>query len=152
MRSIKHIVIHCSATKEGKYFEAEDINRWHKKRGWKGIGYHYVVLLDGSIELGRDIRQRGAHVKGFNNHSIGICYIGGLNKHSKAKDTRTTAQKLALFCLVENLKEQFPNAEVLGHRDFSEDKNNNKIIDPSEFMKDCPCFDAKTEYKNIITI
>lgn len=149
MRTIKHIVVHCSATQEGVFVSAATIDRWHKARGWKGIGYHYVILLDGSIEVGRPLEQRGAHVKGFNNHSIGICYVGGVDKQLAPKDTRTEAQKLALYCLLENLKEQFPSAEILGHRDFSKDLNGNGIIEPFEFMKVCPSFDAKKEYESI---
>lgn len=149
MRSIKHIVIHCSATREGKYFDADDIDRWHRKRGWNGNGYHYIILLDGSIQLGRPISKQGAHVRGFNKNSIGICYIGGLDQNNKPKDTRTIAQKIAMFCLLQNLKEQFINAEILGHRDFSEDQNKNGIIEPFEFIKHCPCFNAKNEYKDI---
>ncbi len=149
MRSIKHIVIHCSATKEGKYFNAKDIDQWHKKRGWNGIGYHYVILLDGSIQTGRPIAKQGAHVKGFNRNSIGVCYIGGLDTNGKPKDTRTPAQKLTMLCLMQSLKEEFIDAEILGHRDFSKDQNKNGIIEPFEFIKHCPCFNAKNEYKNL---
>lgn len=149
MRTIKQIVIHCSATVEGQNFDADDIDRWHKKRGWKGNGYHYVVLLNGDIELGRPVEKQGAHVKGFNRNSIGICYIGGLNKQLKPTDTRTENQIEGLRCLLIDLKQRFPHAEILGHRDFSEDKNNNGIIEPFEFSKACPCYDAKIEYKKL---
>lgn len=149
MRTIKHIVIHCSATRAGKYFNAKDIDRWHRERGWNGIGYHYVILLDGTIELGRDVSKQGAHVKGYNKHSIGICYIGGLDAHGKPKDTRTLEQKISMFCLLQDLKDQYITADILGHRDFSEDQNRNGIIEPFEFIKYCPCFNAKEEYKNL---
>lgn len=142
-------MIHCSATKEGKYFDAKDIDNWHKNIGWKGIGYHYVIRLDGAIEVGRPLFQRGAHVRGYNKYSIGICYIGGLDKDGKAKDTRTVAQKLAMFCLLQDLKEKFESAEILGHRDLSKDLNGNGVIEPFEFTKMCPCFDAKKEYKDV---
>ena len=96
MREIKYIVIHCSATKEGEFFDSGDINDWHKKRGWSGIGYHYVVLLDGMLEKGRKDDKIGAHVKGFDSNSIGVVYIGGLDKNGKPKDTRTDLQKESL--------------------------------------------------------
>lgn len=146
---IKHIVVHCSATKEGEHFTAEDIHRWHKERGWSGIGYHYVVLLDGTIENGRPEYWNGAHVKGFNDDSLGICYIGGLDANGKAKDTRTEGQKEVLYNLLIRLKKKHPAATILGHRDFSEDTNNNGIIESFEFMKECPCYDAKKEYEHI---
>ena len=80
MRNIDKIIVHCSATQEGRHLDAAEINRWHLKRGWKGIGYHYVVLLDGAIEYGRNIYEQGAHVKNYNKGSIGICYIGGVEE------------------------------------------------------------------------
>ena len=99
MRTISKIIVHCSATQENRDLDAAEINRWHLKRGWKGIGYHYVVLLDGTIEYGRNIYEQGAHVKNHNKGSIGICYIGGVEeergKNGKwiAKDTRTPEAK-----------------------------------------------------------
>ena len=98
MRPIDSIIIHCSATPEGKHFTAADIRRWHKAQGWSDIGYHYVILLDGTVQEGRPISQPGAHCKGMNARSIGICYIGGLAADGKTpKDTRTTAQILELL-------------------------------------------------------
>ena len=136
MRKITEIIVHCSATPEGQNFTAEDIDRWHKQKGWQGIGYHYVIELDGSVHKGRNEEVIGAHCLGHNAYSIGVCYIGGLDKWTKAsKDTRTDAQKQALIDLLKSLKEKYPNAIIYGHRDFSK--------------KDCPCFDAKNEYKNI---
>lgn len=149
MREIKHIVIHCSATKEGMFFDSENIDNWHKKKGWSGIGYHYVVLLDGMLEKGRKDEKIGAHVKGFNSNSIGVVYIGGLDKKGKPKDTRTDLQKESLKELLKRLKWMYPKAEILGHRDFSPDLNKNGIIEKNEFIKACPCFDAKKEYENV---
>ena len=100
MREITEIIIHCSATVEGKHFTVEDIDRWHKARGWQGIGYHYVIYLDGSIHRGRDLNKIGAHCTGHNKNSIGICYIGGVDKNNKPKDTRTEAQKESLEQLI----------------------------------------------------
>lgn len=149
MKHIKHIVIHCSATREGEDFTAEDIHNWHLERGFSGIGYHYVVRLDGSIEKGRPDYWRGAHVKGYNTNTIGIVYIGGLDQYYRAKDTRTRKQKETLLTLLKKLKKQYPNADVKGHRDFSPDKNHNGIIEPKEWIKQCPCFDAQSEYRRI---
>lgn len=93
MRKINQIIVHCSATPEGKNFNANDIDRWHKERGFDCIGYHYVIDLDGTIEKGRPIEKVGAHVKGHNSNSIGVCYIGGLASDGKTpKDTRTVEQ------------------------------------------------------------
>ena len=132
MRKIKNIIIYCSATKEGVEFNSRDIDRWHKQCGWKGIGYHYVICLDGTVEIGRKEEKIGAHCTNYNRQSIGICYIGGLDKDGKPKDTRTTQQKAAMYKLLCDLKKKYPNAKINGHRDFA--------------AKACPCFDAKEEY------
>jgi N-acetylmuramoyl-L-alanine amidase len=149
MREIKHIVIHCSATIENQFFDASTIDAWHKKRGWSGIGYHYVVLLDGSVEKGRPDEKIGAHVKSFNSNSIGVVYICGLDTNKNPKDTRTALQKECFLELLKRLKWLYPKAKISGHRDFSPDLNKNGTIEPNEFVKMCPCFDAKKEYKNV---
>lgn len=129
------IVVHCSATPEGKPFTAKDIDAWHRQRGWAGIGYHYVIHLDGSIEAGRPEDAVGAHVEGFNRNSLGVVYIGGLAEDGKfPKDTRTAEQKAALLALLRHLKAKHPNAAVQGHRDFP------------HVAKACPSFDAKAAY------
>lgn len=132
-RAINMIVVHCSATKEGQDFDAADIDKWHRERGWNGIGYHYVVKLDGTVEKGRNINKTGSHVRGHNTRSIGICYIGGVDKDGKPKDTRTDAQKASLAALIGELKAMY-GAPVQGHRDFP------------GVAKACPSFDAKSEY------
>lgn len=133
MRKIDEIIIHCSATPEGRDFTITDIRRWHKARGWKDVGYHFVIHLDGQVFLGRSLSEIGAHCAGHNQHSIGICYIGGLAADGRTpKDTRTEAQKSALSSLIRKLLTQFPTAEVYGHRDFAQ--------------KACPSFDARSEY------
>ncbi len=149
MREINHIVFHCSATKEGKFFNADDIDTWHKQKGWSGIGYHYVVLLDGTIEKGRPDSKIGAHVKGHNKDSIGVCYIGGLDENGKPKDTRTDLQKEALRELAKRLKWIYTKADFSGHRDFSPDLNKNGKIEPNEYLKECPCYNPKEEYGTI---
>jgi len=136
MRNIKEIIIHCSATREGQPIDAATIDKWHKERGWRMIGYHYVVMLDGIIEYGRPVKDIGAHCKGHNSKSIGICYIGGVEQDGTTpKDTRTCEQKEALILLIRVLKLMHPDAIVYGHRDFS--------------SKACPSFDAKKEYHGI---
>ncbi|MDB0602633.1 N-acetylmuramoyl-L-alanine amidase [Tenacibaculum maritimum] len=149
MRSIKYIVVHCTATKKNKNITAKDIDGWHKKRGWSGIGYHYVIDIYGNLEIGRPEWKMGAHVRGFNRHSLGVVYAGGLNEFLAPEDTRTPPQKKALLALLKKLKKRYPSAQILGHRDFSKDINGNGIIEPFEFMKMCPCYNAKEEYKNI---
>lgn len=148
-RKIDYLVVHTTATREGQHITVDDIRRWHMNKGWSDIGYHYVVYLDGTIKEGRPVSKIGAHVKGFNRNSIGITYVGGVDKNLTPKDTRTTAQKKALVELLRDLKSFYPTATIQGHRDFSPDKNRNGIIEPFEWMKACPCFDAKNEYKNI---
>lgn len=136
MRKIDEIIIHCSATAEGKDFNAADIDRWHKQRGFKKIGYHYVIKLDGTIEKGRGVEEVGAHCLNHNKNSIGICYIGGLASDGKTpKDTRTTEQKKALWKLIVELLIKYPNATIHGHREFAN--------------KACPCFDVQKEYQCI---
>ena len=135
MRTINEIIIHCSATKEGNKISAATIDRWHKDRGWRCIGYHYVVRIDGSIEYGRPVQDIGAHVKGRNKHSIGGCYIGGLDADMEPKDTRTRDQKESLLYLLKTLKRLHPDSTIHGHREFAN--------------KACPCFDANKEYCNI---
>ena len=149
MRDIKYIVVHATATKQGQNFTAKDIDRWHKQRGWSGIGYHYVIDIYGNLEKGRPENRIGAHVKGYNRNSIGVVYVGGLNKNLAPKDTRTNAQKEALKTLLKSLKTRYPKAKILGHRDFSKDLNGNGFLEPFEFIKTCPCYDAKTEYKTL---
>ena len=144
MRRIDTLIIHCSATKAGMDFGAADIDRWHREQGMNGIGYHYVVRLDGQVEKGREVALPGAHCIGWNSRSIGICYVGGLDAKGQPADTRTEKQKKALKELIEQLKEEYPIDLVIGHRDTSPDLNGNGVIEPNEFVKACPCFDVRT--------
>lgn len=130
------IIIHCSAVRPNQRSSAKDIGNWHKAKGWKGIGYHYVVRRDGSIEHGRPLWEVGAHCVGHNRHSIGICYEGGLNAQGVPDDTRTPEQVRVLRELVERMHDCFPRAVIVGHHD----------LNPS---KHCPCFDAVAEYKDL---
>ena len=145
-RTIRELIVHCSATPEGKDYTVEDIRRDHKKQGWSDIGYHYVIYRDGTIHEGRDVDLIGAHCSkgGHNQYSIGICYIGGVENKAntpyqllKAKDTRTEEQKAALLSLLLDLKKLYPQAQIYGHRDF-------------DSSKDCPSFNAKSEYRRLV--
>jgi len=114
MRTIKYIILHCTATAQGKAFTAADIDRWHRARGWKGIGYHYVVRLDGTVEHGRPEAQIGAHCVGVNATSIGVCYVGGLAADGRTpKDTRTPEQRVALLALLKT-----PQSKISSRKDF----------------------------------
>ena len=150
---IDAIVIHCSATRAGQDVRAADIDKMHQERGFAMIGYNYVVDLDGTIEVGRPLSRDGAHCntaglsgKSYNKHSIGICYVGGLDRFGNPADTRTAAQKLALAELVYRLISEYPIVEVIGHRDASPDRNHDGKITPNEWVKQCPCFDVKSEF------
>ena len=144
-RRITELIIHCSATPEGKDYTVNDIRKWHKDQGWSDIGYHYVIYRDGTIASGRDVDLIGAHCNkdGHNQHSIGICYVGGIENRKnvpmhlqKAKDTRTEEQRMAMLSLLMDLKKLYPNAYIYGHHDL-------------DSGKECPSFDARTEYKRL---
>lgn len=135
-RSITEIIVHCTATRQGQDVTTSQIDAWHRQRGFRCIGYHYIVYLDGSVHQGRNVDEVGAHCTNHNAHSIGVCYVGGLDSDAKTpEDTRTLAQKAALLDLIRRLKRIYPHAVVHGHRDFA--------------AKSCPCYDATTEYKDV---
>ncbi len=148
-RRIDAIVIHCTATKPNVDWTVEDVRRVHKAQGWSDIGYHYLIRLDGTIENGRDVDIIGAHVNGHNAHTIGVCYVGGLDNFGKARDTRTLNQKDSLLNLLKMLRATYPKAIIKGHRDYSPDLDGSGIAEPSEWIKSCPCFDAITEYMTV---
>ena len=136
MRTITHIVVHCSAT--GQDAKVEAIQRyWKEKLGWKQVGYHYIIEADGKETQLLTIAQPSNGVKGWNKSIINICYIGGVDKLGKPIDNRTDAQKRQLMTRLKALKTMFPNAIIQGHKDFP------------NVAKACPCFNAKAEYKNI---
>ncbi len=135
MRIINEIIVHCTANRAGTDIGVREIRCFHQEeKGWRDIGYHYVVRLDGTVERGRPISQPGAHCYGRNAHSIGVAYVGGLDKEGKPCDTRTPAQKAALLKLIFNLCKMY-HASVSGHNDYA--------------RKACPCFDARKEYSKI---
>lgn len=135
-RTINEIIVHCTATRRNQPVTVDDVRRWHKEKGYADIGYHYLIYLNGEIHKGRPVEIAGAHCLNHNAHSIGVCYVGGLDLLGKdQEDTRTEQQKTALRSLLRQLKTQYPDAVIRGHRDFAN--------------KTCPSFDATREYKDI---
>ena len=136
MRLVNEIIVHCSATREGQQVTVDTIRDWHLAKGWNDIGYHFYIDLDGTINKGRDIDKMGAHCKGHNRNSIGICYCGGVETDGKTpKDTRTQKQKDSLLNVLKTLKAMYPEAVIYSHSEFA--------------AKACPSFDATEEYENI---
>jgi len=138
MRDIDKIIVHCTATREGAPVSLDTVRRWHLERGWSDIGYHYLILLDGTIEGGRPEEIQGAHVKGYNRNSIGVSYVGGVDKDLNPKDTRTQDQKDSLHNLLSNLMASYEDATLHGHNEFSN--------------KACPSLDVSKEYDYIINL
>ena len=133
MRKINKLFIHSTATPAGRDVTADEICGWHRARGWKKIGYHYVIRLDGTVEKARNMAKAGAHVAGHNTNSIGIAYVGGTDANGQPQDTRTREQRTALHTLLCELQAKFPNATVHGHREFGNTA--------------CPSFDAREEFE-----
>jgi len=138
MRDINKIIVHCTATREGAPVSLDTVRRWHLERGWSDIGYHYLILLDGTIERGRPEHIQGAHVKGYNRNSIGVSYVGGVDRELNPKDTRTQDQKDSLHNLLSNLMASYEDATLHGHNEFTK--------------KACPSFDVSKEYDYIINL
>lgn len=138
MRSITLIVIHCSAVKPDQLSSVAQIDSWHRERGYKfGVGYHYVVRRDGSIETGRPEWMVGAHCLNHNKYSIGVCYEGGLDARGQPADTRTAAQKATLRQLLTDLHRRYPRAVIVGHHDLNP-------------QKECPCIkNVAQEYADL---
>lgn len=128
MRTINKLIIHCSATKPDMDIGAEEIRRWHKGKGWRDIGYHYVIRRDGTVEDGRALEDEGAHTLGHNKASIGICLVGGIGDNLKPDANFTHLQYVELYNLVDYLRAKYPDVAIHGHRDFA--------------RKACPCFDV----------
>lgn len=133
--NIKYIIVHCAATKPSQDIGVEEIRRWHLERGFKDIGYHYVIRRDGSIESGRPEWNVGAHAKGYNASSIGVCLVGGLDNEGRPEPNYTPQQWSSLARLVRDLHNRCPNADIIGHNNVA--------------AKDCPCFDVRAWWKNI---
>ena len=131
-RAVHELIWHCAATPEGKDFTVEDIDRWHKARGWSGIGYHFVVYRDGSIHAGRSNEKTGAHVGGRNTGTIGATYIGGVTADGKkAKDTRTAEQRASMLWLTKEITKDRRIKRISGHNQYA--------------AKACPSFDVRTD-------
>lgn len=135
MRKINLIVIHCAATKPNQDIGRAEIDRWHRERGWLGIGYHFVIRRNGKVENGRPLEKAGAHVQGLNANSIGICLVGGLNAKGQPAPEFTAEQWDALETLVRTLKAQYPDARIAGHNEFA--------------AKACPSFNVQEWRKDI---
>ena len=137
MRNNNKIIVHCSATREGQNISVDTIRKWHTEgRGWSDIGYHFYIDLHGDIYKGRDVAKIGAHCKGQNRNSIGICYCGGVEVDGKTpKDTRTEEQEDSLLAVLKTLKAMYPEATIHSHSDYAN--------------KACPSFNATNEYKNL---
>lgn len=130
---ITEIIVHCTATPAGRAVSPAEIDAWHRSKGYEGIGYHYVVDLDGRVHAGRHVDRIGAHCLGHNVYSIGVVYVGGTDAAGRAADTRTAVQRTAMLQLLKALRRMYPEAEIRGHRDFA--------------RKACPSFDATEEYR-----
>ena len=135
MRKINLIVIHCTASRPNQHIPMALLNDMHRARGWKGCGYHYYITRDGQLHQGRPEEEVGAHARHYNAHSIGICYEGGLDEKGRTADTRTPAQRAALIALLRSLKFDYPDAQIVGHRELE------------GVHKNCPCFDV-SEYRD----
>ncbi|MCE7039257.1 N-acetylmuramoyl-L-alanine amidase [Dyadobacter sp. CY312] len=149
MRNVNYLVVHCSAGPQNQKVPAIE-QYWKKSLGWSKKGYHVIVEADGTAHELVPIDQISNGVAGFNSQIINIAYIGGVDKKGKPVDNRTPEQKATILRYLKKWKKMFPKAIIQGHRDFSPDKNKNGIIEYFEWIKYCPCFDAKKEYANII--
>lgn len=147
MRKIDLIVVHCSATREDREFTEHDLDACHRCRGFNGAGYHFYIRKNGDIKATRPLEKIGAHAKGYNGHSIGVCYEGGLDSNGRPKNTLTAWQRHSLQVLLRVLLADYPGSRVCGHRDLSPDLNGNREIEPEEWVKQCPCFDVDTFLK-----
>ncbi|BDD13138.1 N-acetylmuramoyl-L-alanine amidase (plasmid) [Fulvitalea axinellae] len=136
MRNIRKIVVHCSATPATMDIGRDEIDRWHRERKFNGIGYHLVIRRNGRLERGRAMEKSGAHAKGYNSESVGVCLVGGTDSAGKAERNFTPRQYARLAEVLKGLQLVFPDAEVLGHRDLP------------GVAKACPCFDVKEWWKS----
>lgn len=145
MRPVKLLVVHCSATAPNKDIGAREINAMHMARPDMRckIGYHYVIRRNGALEPGRAETEIGAHSKGHNANSIGICLVGGVDERGKSVCNFEPAQYDTLRGLLKRLEAKYPGSVSLGHRDLSPDVDGDGVVERHEWLKDCPCFDVK---------
>jgi N-acetyl-anhydromuramyl-L-alanine amidase AmpD len=150
MQNIKYIVVHCSATRATTDIGVKEIAAMHRKKGWRTIGYHYVVRRNGKLERGRPENEPGAHVMGHNGHSLGIVMVGGVKADGFSAETNfTEAQYVELRALLTTLKAKYPAAQIVGHRDLSPDRNGNGRVEKGEWVKDCPTFNVSAWFRGI---
>ncbi|WP_286950582.1 MULTISPECIES: N-acetylmuramoyl-L-alanine amidase [Brevundimonas] len=144
MKAIRYLVVHAAATPPERDIGVKEIRAMHLQRGFRDVGYHYVIRRDGRVEKGRPDNVAGAHVSGFNSISLGVCLVGGIDAEGRPEDNYTPAQYAALARLLRQLQASHPTARILGHRDLSPDKNGDGKVTPNEWLKACPCFDVRT--------
>jgi N-acetyl-anhydromuramyl-L-alanine amidase AmpD len=142
-RKTDFIVVHCSASGPDSDIGVDEIDQWHKDRGWDGIGYHAVIRRSGEIEFGRHFDVAGSHVKGQNYRSVGLCLVGGVDERGEPENNFTHDQFESLRALLDMLQRAYPNAAVLGHRDLSPDLDGDGLVSEAEWLKDCPCFSVR---------
>ena len=142
---IRFLVVHTSASRpeQARNLDIHAVNEMHKLRNFTMVGYHHLITTDGRVQNGRPYNKMGAHVKGHNHESLGICLAGGLDENGKPADTYSGSQKAALVMVLRSLKVLCPQAEILGHRDLSPDTDGNGQVDEWEWVKACPCFDVR---------
>lgn len=144
MRNIDLIVIHCSATPPSMDWGARGIDYVHRrKNGWSSIGYHKVIRRNGIVEEGRALEIPGAHVRGHNSRSIGVCLIGGVDFNLQPQMNYTPFQQKSLRRLLDQLRLMFPNTRICGHRDLSPDLDGDGTVEANEWVKACPSFDVE---------
>lgn len=136
MRKLDRIIVHCTATPEGRHVDVDTIRVWHKARGWSDVGYHFVIYIDGSVHAGRAVEKTGAHVAGHNATTIGVVYVGGTDAAGKAKDTMNAAQETAFVNLVKHLRDEYGPLTLHGHNEYA--------------AKACPSFKVKDKFKWLV--
>ena len=136
MRKLDRIILHCTATPEGRHVDVDTIRVWHKARGWSDVGYHFIIYIDGSVHSGRDVSKTGAHVAGHNATTIGVVYVGGTDAAGKAKDTMNAAQETAFVNLVKHLRDEYGPLTLHGHNEYA--------------AKACPSFIVKDKFKWLV--
>jgi N-acetylmuramoyl-L-alanine amidase len=136
VRKLDRIILHCTATPEGRHVSVDTIRVWHKARGWSDVGYHFIIYVDGSVHAGRAVEKTGAHVSGHNATTIGVVYVGGTDAAGKAKDTMNAAQETAFVNLVKHLRDEYGPLTLHGHNEYA--------------AKACPSFKVKDKFKWLV--
>jgi N-acetyl-anhydromuramyl-L-alanine amidase AmpD len=137
-----YIVVHCSATGPTSDIGVDEIRDWHKAKGWSDVGYHAVIRRDGEIEFGRHFDEPGAHVKGQNYRSVGVCMVGGVDANGSAENNFTPPQFTSLKVILAMLRLAYSRSVIVGHRDLSPDLDGDGVVEKHEWLKECPSFDV----------